>query len=118
MKANSTKDFQTPKEVSESLEISYAAVLELLQYGFIKAEKVSGRWQIKPCQLETFKRNNLKAIAKLKAEYVRLYWEGLNPDQLERHVAWDFRQRHIVANKNGFATLAICESLQRKDGAT
>ena len=108
------KDYLTPKEIASTLKITYASVLELLQYGFIKAEKVSGKWNIKPSQLEAFKKNNEKAIEKLKVEYVALYWQGLTPTQLEWHVPEDFRQRHIVATKKGFATMAICDSLPKR----
>ncbi len=113
-----TKDYLIPKEIAKSLGIGYTSALDLLRYGFIKGEKVKGKWHIKPCQLDTFKKNNAKAIEKLKAEYVTLYWQGLNPNQLEARVAEDFRQRHIVADKKDFATLAIMESLPKRKEAT
>ena len=111
------KDYLTPKEVAKPLGVSYTVTLELLGRKLLKAEKVNGKWHIKPSQLETFKQNNLKAIEKLKAEYVSLYWQGLNPPQLEAHVSEDFKQRHIIADKKGFATNAIMESLPKRKEA-
>jgi len=114
MKDKAQKDYLTPKEIAVSLNVSYVAVLALLNTKNIKAKKVNCRWQIKPNDFAAFKARNKRAIEKLEQEYVGLYWQGLNPDQLEKRVAEDFRSRSIIADKYGFATNAIYKSLLPK----
>jgi hypothetical protein len=93
------------------LRITYARTLLLLRDGVIKAEKVKGSWVVSRRVFESYRDANNRRIEKLKAEYVGLYWQGLNPTQLQRRVQDDFASRKIVAPAYGFAEQAIYESL-------
>lgn len=64
-----------------------------------------------PDDFERFKRRNSKKIEKLKVEFVRLYWEGLDHYTLQNRVADEFAKQGILCKTRGFAEIAIYNDL-------
>ncbi len=99
----------TLKQASDLLGVSTRQVSAALRAGIIKGAKVRRRWHVAPAAFAVFRKRNGQEIEKLRAEYVSLYRQGLNPDQLQRRVKKDFQKRRIVFAEKGFAERAIYE---------
>ena len=103
------------RECAEAPCIPSTAAYTLIRNGYIKAEKDRGKFIINAREIARLKRANARAVDKLKAEYVRLYWQGLSVEHLQRRVIGDFEAAHIVLTPiRGFAERCIYESLPKR----
>lgn len=106
------------KEVARRLRVPYRTALDLLRSGTITSRKEKGVWVAEAATVQRFKRGNDRKIEKLRSDYVRLYWEGLSPDQLQARVRDDMARRGIVCTVGGFAEQAIYADLMKERNTT
>lgn len=106
------------KEVARCLRVPYQTALDLLRSGKIASRKEKGVWVAEAVTVQRFKRENDRKIEKLRADYVRLYWEGLSPDRLQARVRDDMALRGIVCTVGGFAEQAIYADLMKERNIT
>lgn len=103
------------RECAKALGIPSTTACALIRNGYIKARKDKGKFVINAHDITRFKRANARAVDKLKAEYVRLYWQGLSAEHLQRRVVRDFEAANIVLTPiRGFAERCIYESLPKR----
>lgn len=102
-------------ELAKLLSVRPKTVYSLIKSGHIKAKKEKGKFVILAKDVTKFQRANARAIDKLKGEYVRLYWQGLSVEHLQRRVPDDFESSGIVLTQvKGFAERCIYESLPKR----
>ena len=106
------------KEVARRLRVPYRTALDLLQSGTITSRKEKGVWVAEAATVQRVKRGNDRKLEKLRSDYVRLYWEGLSPDQLQARVRDDMALRGIVCTVSGFAEQAIYADLMKERNTT
>ena len=101
------------KDAAKLIGIPYRETLVLLNTGVLKGEKIKGRWVVMSINVFRFRSDNQGKIDELKKIYVDMYWQGYNPEYLEKMVEKDFKKRGIKGDHKGFAEKAIIEELLR-----
>lgn len=107
-------EYLTSQDAADFFSVSRATILFAIKSGYLPATKVKGRYLINAKESRGNKKQMPERIRKLKAEYVSLYWQGLNPEQLQNRVKADFIKNKIICNAAGFAEKAIYDSLVKK----